>query len=84
MRFPFFDFAGTAAARLRPLENNLAKRWVKERLKKLFPELRNDPEALEKAYASLGIEARPGAGKGGGVVYELSTPVVRSIPGPPF
>lgn len=53
----------------------MAKRWVKARLMKLFPELRDDPEALEKAYRSLGIESRPGAGKGGGVVYEITLPV---------
>ena len=59
---------------LHPLDRGLAKRWVKERLKRLFPELASDPEALEKAYNELGIEAREGTGKGAGVVYEISLP----------
>lgn len=57
-----------------PLDQRIAKRWVKERLKRLFPQLRNDPHALEKAYQELGLEAHEGAGKGAGTVYEITLP----------
>ncbi len=35
---------------IHPLQRAMAKRWVKERLKRLFPELRSNPEELEKAW----------------------------------
>lgn len=57
-----------------PVERILAKRWVRERLKRLFPELRHDPRALEEAYQSLSLEARPGAGKGGATLFEIVLP----------
>ena len=57
-----------------PLEQKMAKRWVKERLKKFYPELRNDPDALERAYQELGIEQHEGVGKGGCTVYEITLP----------
>jgi hypothetical protein len=57
-----------------PLEQKMAKRWVKERLKKIYPELRNDFDALERAYQELGIEQHEGAGKGAGTVYEITLP----------
>lgn len=59
---------------LNPLDRRMAKRWVKERLKRLYPELRLDPEALEKAYQELGIEPREGSGKGGATVFEVTLP----------
>lgn len=59
---------------LNPLDRRMAKRWVKERLKRLYPDLRLDPEALEKAYRELGIEPREGAGKGGATVFEVTLP----------
>jgi hypothetical protein len=57
-----------------PIEQRMAKRWVKERLKRLFPELRSNPEELEKAYQELGIEPREGSGRGGEAVYEITLP----------
>lgn len=57
-----------------PAERILAKRWVKERLKRIFPELRHDPRALEEAYQSLSLEALPGAGKGGATMFEVVLP----------
>ena len=78
MRFPFLDFLGVETERLKPVENQMAKRWVMERLKRLFPDLRADPEALERAYQQLGLETRPGSGKGCGVVYEVTLPKDRS------
>jgi len=59
---------------LRPLERVLAKRWVKERLKSMYPELRQDPRALEAMYQSLSLEPREGSGKGGAVLFEIVLP----------
>ena len=59
---------------LHPLDRRLAKRWVKERLKRLYPELRLDPKALEQAYQDLGVEPREGTGKGGATVFEITLP----------
>jgi hypothetical protein len=59
---------------IHPLEGQMAKRWVKQRLKRIFPRLASDPEALEKAYQELGLEAHEGAGKGGATVYEITLP----------
>lgn len=57
-----------------PIDRRLAKRWVKERLKKVYPELRGDPEALERAYQDLGMEAHEGSGKGGAPIFEVRLP----------
>ena len=59
---------------LHPMDRKIAKRWVKERLKRLYPELRNDPRGLEKAYQELGLEPREGSGKGGATVFEITLP----------
>ena len=59
---------------LHPMDRRIAKRWVKERLKRLYPELRLDPKALEQAYHDLGIEPREGTGKGGATVFEITLP----------
>ena len=61
---------------IHPLEGKMAKRWVKERLKKIYPELKDDPRALEQAYQQLGIEQHEGAGKGACTVYEITLPTV--------
>ncbi|MEI6491920.1 MAG: hypothetical protein WCO94_05160 [Verrucomicrobiota bacterium] len=57
-----------------PIDRRIAKRWVKERLKRIYPELRLDPKALEQAYQDLGIEPREGTGKGGATVFEITLP----------
>ena len=59
---------------LHPMDRRLAKRWVKERLKRLYPELRLDPKALEQAYQDLGIEPHEGSRKGGATVFEINLP----------
>lgn len=59
---------------LQPIERAMAKRWVKERLKRMYPELRSDPRALEEAYQSLSLEPRPGFGKGGTMMFEVILP----------
>lgn len=59
---------------LHPMDRRIAKRWVKERLKRLYPELRLDPKALEQAYQNLGVEPHEGSGKGGTTVFEITLP----------
>ncbi|MCK9588508.1 MAG: hypothetical protein WC076_13190 [Terrimicrobiaceae bacterium] len=59
---------------IHPMDRRIAKRWVKERLKRLYPELRLDPRALEQAYQELGIEPHEGCGKGGSTVFEITLP----------
>ena len=59
---------------IHPMDRRIAKRWVKERLKRLYPELRLDPKALEQAYQELGIEPREGTGRGGATVFEITLP----------
>ena len=60
--------------KIHPLDRRMAKHWVKERLRRIYPHLRSNPEALEKAYNELGIEAHEGAGKGNATVYEITLP----------
>lgn len=55
---------------LHPIDRRAAKFYVKQRLAHIFPELRNDPEALERAYQELDIRPNPGAGEGGATVFE--------------
>jgi len=60
---------------LHPVERGMARRWIKQRLLVVFPELRNNPAALERAYRTLGLEPRPGAEPGDEqTVYEMSIP----------
>lgn len=61
--------------RLHPVESQLAKRWIKQRLIVVFPDLRNNPRALERAYQSLNLEPRPGDEEGDAeTVFVLSAP----------
>ncbi|GAB4164374.1 MAG: hypothetical protein Fur0032_00140 [Terrimicrobiaceae bacterium] len=57
-----------------PVDRLMAKRWVKDRLKRMYPELRDDPRALEETYHSLSLEPRPGAGAGGDALFEIVLP----------
>ena len=59
---------------LHPIDRRIAKRWVKQRLKHLYPELRLDPKALEQAYQELGLEPCEGTGKGGATVFKITLP----------
>ncbi|HEY8900882.1 MAG TPA: hypothetical protein VIM61_10770 [Chthoniobacterales bacterium] len=59
---------------LHPIDRRAARHYVKQRLVHIFPELRNDPEALEKAYRELDLEPRAGVGKGGATVFEAIIP----------
>lgn len=53
-----------------PVDAGLAKRWIKQRLVVVFPELRNDPKALEAAYRSLSLD--PQNSEEGGTVFEIA------------
>jgi hypothetical protein len=59
---------------LRKVERRAAKYWVKSRLARIFPEVANDPEALEELYQALDLEARPGCGPGGSMAFEVILP----------
>jgi hypothetical protein len=60
---------------LHPVDRGLAKRWIKQRLAAVFPELRKSPAALEKAYKSLSLEPRPGQHEGEAeTVFEVHLP----------
>jgi len=60
---------------MHPVEHGMARRWIKQRLVAVFPELRDNPAALERAYQTLGLEPR--AGQGGDeaeAVFEVRFP----------
>lgn len=59
---------------LRKMERRAAKYWVKSRLARIFPEVANDPVALEELYQTLDLEARPGCGSGGSTAFEVILP----------
>ncbi len=54
-----------------PVDRSMAKRWVKQRLLSVYPELRGDPKALETAYRSLSLDPQPGAPGEPDVVFEI-------------
>ncbi len=60
---------------LHPVDRRLCKEWIKRRLAKVYPELRGDPRALEEAYQSLGLSARPGrTADEPHIVFEIKLP----------
>ncbi len=60
---------------LHPVECRMAKHWIKQRLAKVFPELRCDPRGLEAAYQALNLAPRPGSEAGEpDTVFELKGP----------
>ena len=56
----YFKRAFGAQPPLHPIDRSLAKRWIKKRLALVYPELRNNPKALERAYHELSLEPRLG------------------------
>ena len=63
---------------LHPIDQQIAKRWIKQRLCVVFPELRQNPAALERAYQALSLEPRPGAHEGEPeTVFEMNVPDLR-------
>ena len=76
--FQLFKKAFRSEPPLHPIERKMAKRWIKQRLVSVFPELRNDPAALENAYQSLSLDPRPGTDEGDGeTVFEMSASMLR-------
>jgi hypothetical protein len=72
----FIKRAFTREPDLHPVERGMARRWVKQRLVAVFPELRNNPTALEHAYQTLDLTVRDGAEEGEpGIVYVMRPPV---------
>jgi hypothetical protein len=59
---------------LHPIERRAAKSYVKRRLMNIFPELLEDPKALEAAYRALDLEAHPGSGTGSETIFEMILP----------
>jgi hypothetical protein len=55
-----------------PVDRGLAKRWIKQRLLVVFPELRGNPQALEAAYRSLSLDPRPGEPGENETVFEIA------------
>lgn len=55
---------------IHPVDRGLAKRYIKQRLLAVYPELRDNPRALESAYRALGQDAQPD--DRGGTVYDLA------------
>jgi hypothetical protein len=78
MNSPLMQFFRKAMGRepvLHPIDHGLAKQWVKKRLLLIYPELRNDPEALDAAYRALSLEPRLGAEDGDQAAYfEMTLP----------
>jgi hypothetical protein len=62
MKTKFVNFLKSrfGSEELHPLDRGLARQWIKRRLVVVFPELRHDPVALERAYRDLSLEPRPG------------------------
>ena len=61
--------------KLDPIDSKLARRWTKQRLLAVYPELRNNPAALDRAYRSLSLTPRAGEEEGEtGTIFEVSAP----------
>ena len=73
--FQLIKGAFRAEPALHPIERKMAKRWIKQRLLVVFPELRHDAAALERAYQSLSLDPRPGTEEGEeGTIFEMTAP----------
>jgi hypothetical protein len=71
----FIKRAFSSEPELHPVERGMARQWIKQRLIAVFPELRNNPRALERAYQTLGLEPRAGTEAGDNeTVFEMSIP----------
>ncbi len=73
--FQLIKRAFRAEPALHPIEQKMAKRWIKQRLVAVYPELRRDAAALERAYQSLSLEPRQGTEEGEeGTIFEMTAP----------
>jgi hypothetical protein len=57
---------------IHPVERGYAKRWIKQRLLAVYPELRGDPGALDAAYRSLSLEPTTGGPGEMETVFEVN------------
>jgi len=64
-----FKRALSKAPPISRVESGLAKQWVKRRLRAIYPELRNHPDALEAAYQELDLDPRRGTEDGEAFTY---------------
>lgn len=60
-----------------PIEGKMARMWIKKRLVAVYPELRNNPQALEQAYRALNLEERPEM-RQNMACFEITLPVTDS------
>jgi hypothetical protein len=78
MNSPLMEFFRRALGRepaLHPIDQGMAKQWVKKRLIAVFPELKDDPKALDAAYQALSMEPRLGSEEGDQSTYfEMTLP----------
>lgn len=78
MKTGLFHRIATAFRRqppLHPIDRRMARHWIKQRLMVVFPELRNDPQALDAAYHALSLQPRPGSEEGDAdTVFEMTIP----------
>ena len=72
--FDFFKRRFSGEPKLHPLDRGLAKRWIKQRLIAVFPELRADPHALEQTYQALSLEPRMGGEGDSQTYFEMTLP----------
>lgn len=71
----FIKRAFSSEPELHPVDRGMARQWIKQRLVAVFPELRNNPQALESAYRTLNLEPKAGTEAGDGeTVFEMSIP----------
>ena len=70
----FFRRRFSGEPKLHPLDRGAAKRWIKQRLMVVFPELRADPHALEQTYQALSMEPRMGGEGDAQTYFELTLP----------
>jgi len=81
MKFGLFERVAAAFRReppMHPVERQMAKRWIKQRLLVVFPHLRNNPRALEQAYRELSLEVQHGEEEGEAeAVFEMTFPEER-------
>jgi hypothetical protein len=75
----FIKRAFSSEPKLHPVDRGMARHWIKQRLVAVFPELRNNPGALERAYRTLSLEPKAGTEAGDlDTVFELSLPEATS------
>ena len=59
------------APQVHPVDSGFARRWTKQRLASVYPELRGDPHGLEAAYRALDIEPRLSETNPAELVFEI-------------